>query len=158
MTRTRTRNRPGRSYSGACAPGASRCRAQPPPPAGSSVLGFSPPGLQPVVAVDITADGARFAAGRANVVQVYDAASGLEILSLGGHKDIIQSIRFSPNGRRLAAGSYEYATLWDVPAGGLAATFTGHGDAIKALAVTKDGTTAYSGGLDRSIRVWSLAD
>ena len=69
---------------------------------------------------DIMADGARFAAGRANVVQVYDATSGLEILSLGGHKDIIQSIRFSPDGRRLAAGSYEYATLWDVPAGALA--------------------------------------
>ena len=117
-----------------------------------------PPGVQPIVAVDMTADGARFAAGRANVVQVYDADSGLEILSLGGHKDIIQSIRFSPDGRRLAAGSYEYVTLWDVPTGGLAKTFTGHGDAIKALAVTTDGKTAYSGGLDKSIRVWSLAD
>ena len=67
----------------------------------------------------MTADGKRVAAGRANVVQVYDADSGLEIVSLGGHKDIIQSIRFSPDGRRLAAGSYQIVTLWNVPTGGL---------------------------------------
>src|SRR5262249_12310292 len=55
-------------------------------------LGSLPPGVQPIVAVDMTADGERVAAGRANVVQVYDVASGLMIASLGGHKDIIQSI------------------------------------------------------------------
>ena len=44
-------------------------------------------------------------AGRANVVQVYDVDSGLEIVSLGGHKDLIQSVRFSPD--RHAAGSGE---------------------------------------------------
>ena len=87
-----------------------------------------PPGVQPIVAVDMTADGTRVAAGRANVVQVYDADSGLEIVSLGGHKDIIQSLRFSPDGRRLAAGSYQIVTLWNVPTGGLAKTFTGHGE------------------------------
>ena len=90
----------------------------------------------------------RVAAGRANVVQVYDADSGLEIVSLGGHKDIIQSLRFSPDGKRLAAGSYQFVTLWDVPSGGLAKTFDGHNDQVKALAVSADGKTAYSGGLD----------
>src|SRR4051794_25798962 len=82
-------------------------------------LGELPPGVQPINAVDMTGDGARVACGRANVVQVYDAASGLEILSLGGHKDLIQSLRFSPDGRRLAAGSYQIVTLWDVPTAGL---------------------------------------
>ena len=61
-------------------------------------LGDLPPGVQPINAVDLTADGARVAAGRANVVQVYDVDSGLEIVSLGGHKDLIQSLRFSPDG------------------------------------------------------------
>ena len=94
-----------------------------------------PPGVQPIDAVDMTADGTRVAAGRANVVQVYDVDSGLEIVSLGGHKDIIQSLRFSPDGRRLAAGSYQVVTLWNVPTGGLKATFTGHADQVKAVAV-----------------------
>jgi len=117
-------------------------------------LGTLPPGVQPINAVDITGDGARVACGRANVVQVYDAASGLEILSLGGHKDLIQSVRFSPDGRRLAAGSYEIVTMWNLPTGGLRATFAGHGDQVKAVAAGLDPRTLVSGGLDKTVRVW----
>jgi WD40 repeat protein len=126
-------------------------------PAKPIELGTLPPGVQPIVAVDMTADGTRVAAGRANVVQVYDADSGLEIVSLGGHKDIIQSIRFTPDGKRLAAGSYQIVTLWNVPTGGVAKTFAGHGDQVKALAVSADGKTAFSGSLDRTVRVWDVA-
>ena len=60
------------------------------------MLGDLPPGVQPINAVDMTADGTRVAAGRANVVQVYDVDSGLEIVSLGGHKDLIQSRAVQP--------------------------------------------------------------
>jgi len=121
-------------------------------------LGTLPPGVQPVVAVDLTQDGSRIAAGRANVVQVHDADSGLVINSLGGHKDIIQSIRFSPDGKRLAAGSYQIVTLWNVPTGGLTITFSGHTDQVKAITLVDDGKLALSGSLDRSIRSWHLAD
>ena len=86
----------------------------------SIVLGELPPGVQPINAVDMTASGMRVAAGRANVVQVYDVDSGLEIVSLGGHKDLIQSVRYSPDGRFLAAGSYQIVTLWNAPLGKLA--------------------------------------
>ncbi len=121
-------------------------------------LGALPPGVQPIVAVDMTADAGRVAAGRANVVQVYDVESGLEIVALGGHKDIIQSIRFSPDGKRLAAGSYQFVTLWNVPSGGLAKTFNGHNDQVKAVVLSADGKTAFSGSPDRTIRVWTVAD
>lgn len=121
-------------------------------------LGTLPPGVQPIVAVDMTASGERVAAGRANVVQVYDAASGLEIASLGGHKDIIQSIRFSPDGKRLAAGSYQVVTLWNVPSGGLDKTLAGHTEPVKALVVSPDGKTAFSAAPDKTVRVWNLAD
>jgi len=121
-------------------------------------LGTLPPGIQPIVAVDMTPNGERVAAGRANVVQVVDAASGLEIASLGGHKDIIQSLRFSPDGKRLAAGSYQVVTLWNLPSGGLNKTLEGHTDQVKALAVAPDGKTAYSASPDKSIRVWNLAE
>ena len=113
-------------------------------PAKPIELGTLPPGVQPIVAVDMTEDGRRVACGRANVVQVYDVDSGLEIVSLGGHKDIIQSIRFSPDGKRLAAGSYQIVTLWDLPTGSLEKTFPGHGDQVKALAITAEGKTAIS--------------
>lgn len=125
--------------------------------AGPIELGQLPPGVQPINAVDLNADGTRVVCGRANVVQVYDVASGLEILSLGGHKDLIQSVRFSPDGRRLAAGSYQIVTVWNVPTGGLKATFTGHNDQPKALANLPDGTGVISGGLDKTVRFWDQA-
>ncbi|MEO6810866.1 MAG: c-type cytochrome domain-containing protein, partial [Isosphaeraceae bacterium] len=129
--------------------------AEPPKPI---ELGSLPPGVQPIVAVDLTADGKRIAAGRANLVQVYDADSGLEIVSLAGHKDIIQSIRFSSDGTKLAAGGYQIVTLWNLPTGGEAKTFTGSADQIKAVVVAPDGKTIYSSGLDRSIRLWNPDD
>jgi WD40 repeat protein len=120
-------------------------------------LGSLPPGVQPIVAVDLTGDGARVAAGRANVVQVYDVDSGLEIVALGGHKDIIQSLRFSPDGKRLAAGSYQVVTVWNVPVGGLKATYTGHADQVKAVVPLPDGSGIVSGGLDKTVRFWDQA-
>ena len=121
-------------------------------------LGDPPPGVQPINAVDKTLDGARVAAGRANVVQVYDVDSGLEIVSLGGHKDLIQSVRFSPNGAFLAAGSYQIVTLWTAPSGSLGKSLAGHRGPILSMAVAPDGLTAYSGGQDKTIRVWNLAE
>ncbi len=126
-----------------------------PEPARPIELGSLPPGVQPIVAVDITGDGSRVAAGRANVVQVYDVDSGLEIIALGGHKDIIQSLRFSPDARLLAAGSYQIVTVWNVPTGGLKATFAGHTDQVKAVAPVPDGSGVVSGGLDKNTpRFW----
>ncbi len=104
--------------------------------------------------MDITGDGTRVAAGRANVVQVYDVDSGLQIISLGGHKDIIQSLRFSPDAKLLAAGSYQIVTVWNVPTGGLKATFAGHTDQVKAVAPLPDGSGVVSGGLDKTVRFW----
>ena len=121
-------------------------------------LGALPHGLQPINAVDLTALGTRVAVGRANVVQVYDVDSGLEIVSLGGHKDLIQSLQFSPDGTRLAAGSYQIVTIWDAPRGQVVKSLPGHGGAVRALAVAPDGATAYSGGQDKTIRSWNLAE
>jgi WD40 repeat protein len=118
-------------------------------------LGSLPPGVHPIVAVDMTADGTRIASGRGNLVQVHDADSGLEIVTLGGHKDIIQSLRFSPDGRRLAAGSYQTVSLWNAPTGGLKATATGHTDQVTAIVTGMDAGWFATAGLDRTIRTWS---
>jgi WD40 repeat protein len=121
------------------------------------VLGELPPGVHPVGAVDMIADGARVAAGRANVVQVYDVDSGREIVTLGGHKDLIQSLRFSPDGSLLAAGSYQIVTLWTAPTGSPQKTLTGHAGPVQALVVSADGKHAISGGQDKTLRGWDLA-
>jgi WD40 repeat protein len=121
-------------------------------------IGVLPPGVHPINALDLTPDGRRVASGRANVVEVFDVDSGLPILSLGGHRDLIQSVRFSPDGKRLAAGSFQVVTLWDVPSGTLERSFSGSPEAIDALVATRDGKTLISGGPEKAIRFWNAAD
>jgi WD40 repeat protein len=122
----------------------------------SIVLGELPPGVQAINAVDMTSGGDRVAAGRANLVQVYDVDSGLEVVSLGGHKDLIQSVRYSPDARLLAAGSYQIVTIWTAPEGNVLKTLQGHSGPILSATLAPDGATAYSGGQDKTIRVWNL--
>jgi WD40 repeat protein len=121
-------------------------------------IGVLPPGVHPINALDLTPDGRRVASGRANVVEVLDVDSGLPILSLGGHRDLIQSVRFSPDGKRLAAGSFQVVTLWDVPSGTLERTFSGTPEAIDTLVATRDGKTLISSGPEKAIRFWNAAD
>jgi WD40 repeat protein len=121
-------------------------------------LGDLPPGVHPINAVDLTNDGQKVAAGRANLVQVYDVESGLPIISLGGHRDLIQSVRFSPDGTLLAAGSYQIVTVWTVPKGRAGFTLSGHTGRVLAMQTSPDGTLAYSGGEDKTVRVWRLSD
>ncbi len=78
-------------------------------------LGAIPDGVHPVTALDLSAEARFLAFGRAEVVEVVDPRSGIPVIRLGGHRDLIQSIRFSPDGRTLAAGSYRDVTLWNVP-------------------------------------------
>ena len=85
---------------------------------------------------------------------------------LGGHKDIIQSLRFSPDGKRLAAGSYEFATVWDLPADPRdrprAETFGPHAFRVLAIDFSPDGKLIATGGGEPSrsgeVKVWDVGD
>ena len=129
-----------------------------PSPSKPPEIGTLPPGVHPINALDITPDGLRVASGRANVVEVYDVDSGLLITRLGGHRDLIQSVRFSPDARRLAAGSFGVVTLWDSPVGTLDRTFAGSPEPIRAMVATRDGKTLITGGAEKSLRFWNVAD
>jgi len=127
-------------------------------PAKSVEMGTLPPGVHPINAVDLTGDGRRVAAGRANLVEVYDVDSGIEIIRLGGHKDLIQSLRFSADARRLAAGSYQIVTVWNAPTGTLDKTLSGSPEPIKALIAFRDGKTLITASAEKAIRFWNTAD
>ena len=130
------------------------------------VLGDLPPGLRPIVAVDLTGDGKLVAAGRGNRVFLYEVATGRELASLGGHRDIIQSLRFSPDGKRLAAGGFEEATVWDLPADfatpiGEPRRFGPHAFRVLAIDFSPDGKLLATGGGDPSrsgeVKLWDPA-
>ena len=134
-----------------------------PPPI---TLGNLPAGLRSIVAVDLTDDGKLVAAGRGNRVVVFEVATGKELADLGGHQDVIQSLRFGPDGKKLAAGSYEVATVWDLP-GDFATPiaepkrFGPHAFRVLTLDFSPDGKLLATGGGEPSrsgeVKLWDLA-
>jgi WD40 repeat protein len=86
-----------------------------------------PAGLQPIFALATTAQGDFAAAARANQISIYhlpthslstkltdDALlkSGLYKQPGVAHRDLVQSLAFSPDGMRLATGSFREVKLW----------------------------------------------
>jgi WD40 repeat protein len=126
-----------------------------------TTLGPLPPGVHPINALDLSADGRRVASGRANVVEIRDVGSGDLIQRLGGHRDLIQSVRFRRDGRGLAAGSFGVVTLWDWPVSRLERTYGPHASRVLAIDFSPDGTLMAAGGGEPSrsgeVKVWEVA-
>jgi hypothetical protein len=145
--------------------------------------------VHPVYAVAVTPDGSLAAAGRANGIDVYDLKENKLLVRLGdpalgaandhpvAHRDLVQSLAFSPNGRTLASGAYREVKLWTFSGGAGAgtagtaewrlATTIGTGgsdspltDRVNALDFSPDGSRlAIGGGVpSRSgqVVIWSL--
>jgi len=84
-----------------------------------------PLGFQPIFAAAITEDGQYVACGRANRVFVYHLPTGRLVAELvdpgfsslgdtaaAAHRDLVQSLVFSPTGNRLASGGFRTVKLW----------------------------------------------
>jgi WD40 repeat protein len=75
-----------------------------------------PATYQPVLAVALSPDDTRLAAGRGNRVYVYDTTKSQSpvVRTLGGPRDAVQSLAWSADGQFLAAGDYGRVTVWDL--------------------------------------------
>ncbi|MBG89365.1 MAG: hypothetical protein CMO80_21060 [Verrucomicrobiales bacterium] len=72
---------------------------------------------RPVAAV--AASKTHFAVGRGNVVEVFKPGEKepQRIKELKGHRDVVQSLAFSPDGKHLASGGFRRLVLWNVDSG-----------------------------------------
>ncbi|MBI3881676.1 MAG: hypothetical protein HY301_16630 [Verrucomicrobia bacterium] len=131
-----------------------------------------PPGLNPIYAVALTGDGQFAACGRANQIFIYHLPSGqlatrltdAALLKSGlyaqpgvAHRDLVQSLAFSPDGTRLASGSYREVKLWRRPQN--VQTMNLKNVAPKsatALATSADCKWLATGGDDGAVKLWSL--
>ena len=77
--------------------------------------------------------------------------------TLEAHRDIVNSVAFSPDGKTLASdGGDGTVILWEVSTGKRLRTLTGHIGGI-AVAFSPDGKTLASGSWDGTVLLWDLA-
>jgi WD40 repeat protein len=116
--------------------------------------------VHPVRAVAISHDKSAIAAGRGNVIHLYNAANGTHVRTLydpalttaekkplrASHISLVESLAFSPDGRFLASGSFQEVTIWDVQTGTMRKKLTGFADRVVALAFSADSKHLATGG------------
>jgi hypothetical protein len=125
------------------------------PPGFGSGLCFSP-------------DGRRLASAYwEGTVKVWDARTGQEAFTLGGHGGSLTDVCFSPDGKRLATASGDKTVrVWDAQTGKELLTITEHTDTVRGVAFSPDGKRLASAGdgrvsthltaPDKTVRVWDL--
>ena len=121
-----------------------------------------PAEYSPVLSIALAPDGKRLAAGRGNMVVVFDLSQENKVLAtLKGHRDAVRSLAWSSDGKWLASGGYRSVRLWDEKWQPVREIQTPDG-CITALAFapdnfsifTADSVSAQSG----TVRHWKLAD
>jgi phospholipase A-2-activating protein len=117
-----------------------------------SALAWAPPGAWPGFP-----GGALLSGGRDARVLVWDpAAPAAPLQRLEGHKYQVAALAAGPAGAALSASLDGTLRLWR--GGACERVLEGHQGAVLACAILPGGATAVSGGGDRTVRAWNLAD
>jgi len=94
-------------------------------------------------------------AGMSGAIQLRDAGTGAEIVSVKGHTIGVNGVAFSPDGAALVSvGLDKLIKLWDVNGLKERATFRGHTDMIYSVAFFRDGERFVTGGRDATAKIW----
>ena len=90
-------------------------------------------------------------------VQIWNAETGEELLSLPGGCAVPASLAFSSDGRNLAVGTHDRLVhVWDPASGTERWKLEGHSDQVSAVAFSPDGRTLASGGHDKTVNFWDM--
>jgi RNA polymerase sigma factor (sigma-70 family) len=91
------------------------------------------------------------------LIQVWGAEKGEQIVVLKGHPHGQRSVAFSPDSKRVAAGGHDgKVRIWDVRSGELLETLEGHEDEVFSIAFSPDCKTLASTSQDQTVRLWPI--
>jgi len=102
-------------------------------------------------------DGKQLAAASSNnTLQVWDAATAEELLTLKGHTARVVSVAYSPDGKQLASASRDKTVrVWSAATGEELLTLKGHTGAIHIVTFSPDGQSLASASVDRTVKIWN---
>ena len=111
--------------------------------------------------VAFSPDGSLLAAcgadGTIAILDVDDLAARPRLID--DHADWVNGISWSPDGKSLVSASRDKtAKVFDAESGRLKMTFGGHQQNVTSAMFASDGERVISGGDDRKLRVWKVAD
>jgi WD40 repeat protein len=117
-------------------------------------------GRRAIGATALMPDGNTCVAGAADgSLQIFDAVSGSQKGTFGGHDHGVTSVDISEDGEWLASSGRDGAVrVWNASTAEIRAEFLGHEGAVQAVAFTPDGKAVVSAGDDGSVRLWPLND
>jgi WD40 repeat protein/energy-coupling factor transporter ATP-binding protein EcfA2 len=107
--------------------------------------------------VAFSQDGSRLVtAGVDGAAQVWDPATGHEVVRLRGSGSELHSAAFDPTGGAVVTTSSDRAArVWSVPSGGLLRELRGHESTVYDAAFSPDGNWVVTASNDGTTRVWS---
>ena len=103
--------------------------------------------------------------------KLWNANTGVEVHTLGGHVGMVWGLAFSPDSRLVAPGAGRNTfdskgdflegtgdiKLWDAKAGASLVAFRGHSRPVECLAFNNDGTRLASSSEDMTVKVWDVS-
>jgi serine/threonine protein kinase len=101
-----------------------------------------------------------FFLGGVHSVQVWDATTGVHILTYIGHGAPVSTVAWSPDSKRIAsasAGVDKTVQIWDATSGSRIFTYPGHTLGVNAVSWSPDGTLIASASNDGTVRVWQAS-
>ena len=94
-----------------------------------------------------------------NTMKIWDAYTGIELLSLEGHENGIWTACFSPCGKYIASASDDHTVrLWRTSDGSCIATLSDHESRVLCVVFSPDGKALISGGWNGSVIIRQMCD
>ena len=111
----------------------------------------------PAGAIEINPSGTRLAVASGRDVVLFDAATLTPSMTLRGHAETVEALRFSPDGALLASTSRDGDVfVWEAATGVPRERFAGHTDIVSDVAFSADGGTLYTASFDGTVLIWDL--